>query len=112
MIAGGEGAVRVVPRPETARGFRLAGLRARPAADAAEAEAVVRRLLEEPDVAVVLLQRSLFDGLSEALRRSLESTAIPVVVPFPDPAWHDRPAGEEWVVELLRRAVGYRVQLK
>lgn len=107
-----EGAVWVVPRPETARGFRLAGLPVRPATDAAGAEDIIRRFVDEPDVAVVFVQRDLFDGLTEEFRRSLEATAVPVVVPFPDPSWKEPGAPEEWVVELLRRAVGYRVQLR
>lgn len=107
-----EGTVWVVARPETARGFRLAGLPVRPATDAAGAEDVTRRLVDEPDAAVVFVQRELFDDLSEGFRRSLEATSVPVVVPFPDPSWEEPGAPEEWVVELLRRAVGYRVQLR
>lgn len=107
-----EGAVRVVARPDTARGFRLAGLPVRPAADVDGAEALIRRVVDDPEVAVVFVQRELYDGLTEELRRSLEATAVPVVVPFPDPSWEEPEAPEEWIVELLRRAVGYRVQLR
>lgn len=107
-----EGTVWVVARPETARGFRLAGLPVRPAADAPGAEEVIRRLAEEADVAVIFVQRELFDSLGEGLRRTLEATSVPVVVPFPDPSWEEAGPSEEWVVELLRRAVGYRVQLR
>lgn len=106
------GRVWVVSRPESARGFRLAGLPALTAVDPPAAGAAVRRLADEPDTAVVFVQRTLFDGLGEGLRRSLESRPVPVVVPFPDPAWAEPEAPEEWVVELLRRAVGYRVQLR
>lgn len=102
----------VVSRPESARGFRLAGLPVRDAVDPEAAEAAVRRLAGDPDTAVIFVQRELFDGLGEGLRRSLESRSVPVVVPFPDPAWEEPEAPEEWVVELLRRAVGYRVQLR
>ncbi|GEM_PF-322455 len=107
-----EGSVRVVARPETSRGFRLAGLPVRPATDGPGAEEVTRRLASQDDVAVIFVQRELFDGLGEGLRRSLEATSVPVVVPFPDPSWEEAGPSEEWVVELLRRAVGYRVQLR
>lgn len=107
-----EGDVRVVARPASARGFRLAGLPVRDAVDAEGAEATIRRLVDDGEAAVVFVQRSLFDGLSDGLRRSLEAVPVPVVVPFPDPTWREAEAAEEWVVELLRRAVGYRVQLR
>lgn len=112
MSGARSGTVRAVTRPETARGFRLAGLPLRSASDAEAAEATVRDWSSNPDVAVIFVQRSLFDELSEALLRSLATTAVPVVVPFPDPAWEEAGPAEEWVVELLRRAVGYRVQLR
>lgn len=112
MSGPGSGTVRAVTGPEASRGFRLAGLPVRSAPDAEGAEAAVRQWSSDPDVAVIFVQRSLFDGLSEALLRSVASTAVPVVVPFPDPAWEEAGPAEEWVVELLRRAVGYRVQLR
>lgn len=107
-----EGEVRVVARPETARGFRLAGLEVRAASDASAAEAALRDLVDDADVAVVFVQRRHFDALPGDLRREVESITAPVVVPFPDPSWREPEAAEERVVELLRRAVGYRVQLR
>jgi hypothetical protein len=34
------------------------------------------------------------------------------VVPFPGPAWEKLAPAEERVIELLRRAIGYRVRLR
>ena len=74
--------VRVLCRPPLAAGFRLAGLTPIEAQDPEEGG---RRLAREP---------------------------LPLVVPFPGPAWGPpREGAEAYIAELLRRAIGYRVRL-
>jgi hypothetical protein len=60
----------------------------------------------------VLVEESLRDGLPQEAQARLDRTARPVVVPFPGPTWRAARPAEEWVVELLRRAIGYRVRLR
>ncbi len=104
--------VRVLCRPATAAGFGLAGLAADTAPDGAAAEPAVRALLGRLDLGVVLLEQSLHASLAPDLRAQVDRVAQPVVVPFPGPAWQAAPTAEEQVVELLRRAIGYRVRLR
>jgi len=103
--------VRVVCRPALVPGFALAGVQA----DALEAdeplEAAWAGLAGRPEIGVVLLQDEIYDALPEELRGRLDRSAHPVVVPFPGPVWQALPSAEERVIELLRRAIGYRVKL-
>jgi vacuolar-type H+-ATPase subunit F/Vma7 len=106
-------AVRVVCRPEVAAGFALAGLRAAEAKTPEEAGERVRELRGEAAIGVILLQDSLYDGLPEDARREFGRRPLPMIVPFPGPAWAARPEGAEaYIVELLRQVVGYRVRLR
>lgn len=105
-------ALRVVCRPAVRDGFGLAGVRCVPAADAREAEAAIGRLVEEGSIGVLLVEDVLYRGLREELREGLERRPLPVVVPFPGPAREDQPSAEAELVELLRRAIGYRVRLR
>jgi hypothetical protein len=34
------------------------------------------------------------------------------VVPFPGPHWDERSSAEQYVVEILRRAIGYHVRMR
>jgi len=104
--------LRVVCRPAIADGFALAGVRALAAADALEAARVIDALLETPEVGVVLVDQALHDELPEERRRALEARALPVVVPFPGPRREEGPPPESELLELLRRAIGYRVRLR
>jgi vacuolar-type H+-ATPase subunit F/Vma7 len=105
--------VRVLCRPEIAAGFALAGLRPVEAATAREGGKQLRDLLAQSDIGVVLMEEAFYDALPEDLRRQVGRRPLPMVVPFPEPAW--APQGEEaetYIVELLRQVIGYRVRLK
>jgi len=104
-------ALRVVCRPPLADGFGLAGVQVLPAVDAIEVETLLTGLMARSDVGVVLVEESLFAGLPEARRRSLEQRAVPVVIPFPGPRGEGTPPADRRLVELLQRAIGYRVRL-
>ena len=104
--------VRIVCRPGVAAGFGLAGVTADPVDHSAEVEPVLGQLMSQREVGVILLQEDLYAALSPDLQVRLDRSAAPVVVPFPGPAWADVPSAEEHVIELLRRAIGYRVKLR
>ena len=105
--------VRVLSQPMVAAGFGLAGTRVVEAGTAEEGVACLRDLLVQPDVGVVLVEEALHDRLPEDVRRRLGRNPLPMVVPFPGPVWEESPeAAESYIVELLRRVIGYRVRLR
>ena len=104
--------VRVLCRPATAAGFALAGMVADAADDESAVESTLRALLARRELGVVLIEDALYAALAPDLRTQVDRVAQPVVVPFPGPAWRAAPSAEEQVVELLRRAIGYRVRLR
>lgn len=104
--------LRVVCRPAIAEGFSLAGIHAVPAEDAVEAAAVLKGLLDRPELGVLFVEDQLYQGLSDSLRENLERRPLPVIVPFPGPRREERPSAEDVLVETLRRAIGYRLRLR
>ena len=105
--------VRVLSRPEIGAGFALAGLRPVEAASAEQARERLQELLATPEVGVVLMEQGFYERLPEELRRQLGRRPLPMVVPFPEPAWAGRvEQAEAYIVELLRQVIGYRVRLK
>ncbi|MGE3618587.1 MAG: hypothetical protein AB7L66_22140, partial [Gemmatimonadales bacterium] len=69
-------------------------------------------LLHRREVAVLLVEDSIYDALAAEQRTRLDRSAHPVVIPFPGPAPAAAPSAEARVVALLRRAIGYRVRLQ
>ena len=104
--------LRVVCRPAVCDGFALAGVRALPAVDGTEAAATLARLIEQPELGVVLVEEVLYRALPRERHDALERRALPVVVPFPGPRAGARPSAEVELVNLLRDAIGYRVRLR
>lgn len=105
--------VRVLARPEVGTGFALAGLQTVPAASATQGRERLQELLAMADVGVVLMEEGWYDGLPDDMRRQLGRRPLPMVVPFPGPAWaREAETAEQYIVELLRQVIGYRVRLK
>jgi vacuolar-type H+-ATPase subunit F/Vma7 len=104
--------IRVVCRPALRDGFALAGVPCLPAGNAGEAAVLLAGIAEQSEVGVVLVEESLYDGISEELRRGFERHALPLVIPFPGPPEAEAPGAEARLLELLRRAIGYRVRLR
>jgi vacuolar-type H+-ATPase subunit F/Vma7 len=106
------GTLRVLCRPAVCDGFTLAGVRVISATDAVEAAALLPRLCDDPKLGVIFVEEILYRNLPESLQRSLEHRAIPVVVPFPGPRTGAELSSEAELVEMLRRVIGYRVNLQ
>ena len=105
--------VRAIATPALAAGLRLAGLPADETEDPGAAAERVGALVQEPDLGILLVEQPLFDAFPPLLRRELENRALPIVVPVPRAAWGaatDR--AESYILDLLRRAIGYRVKLQ
>jgi len=101
--------VAVVCTPEVAPGFQLAGVRV-DRADESAAGDVVARLASDPKVGIVLIEDRLRRALPDPLVRRIDKSAWPALVPFPSPTWEGAGAAEDYVLEILRQAVGYRVR--
>lgn len=105
--------VRMLARPETAAGFRLASLTPRVTEEGSGELSAARAEIQAADAGVVLMDDRIFQRLSPEDRRRLGRRPLPIVVPFPPPQWRtEREAAEAYVLELLRQVVGYRVRLK
>ena len=105
--------VRVLARPEIGAGFSLAGLQTVDAGDDAQAREQLQGLMSTPEIGVILVEEGLYDRLPEESRRDLGRRPLPMVVPFPEPAWTERPQeADAYIIELLRQVIGYRVRLK
>ena len=61
---------------------------------------------------VVIIDEPLYEALPDDFRRDLQRSSVPVVIPVPGPDWTEGASAHEYIVEILRRAIGYRVRLQ
>ena len=104
--------IRVLARPELVAGFALAGVPGVDADSPAACANGLRALAEDPAVGVVLIEEDAGRQLPDDLQHALAKRPLPIVVPFPRPVWEEGPAVDQYIVELLRRVIGYRVRLR
>ncbi|HEU0032562.1 MAG TPA: V-type ATP synthase subunit F [Kofleriaceae bacterium] len=105
--------LHVICGREAALGIALAGIAPIVATTGDEAAAALARLAHEPaHGGVVLIEQSLHDALPASTRRQLQREGTPILMPFPGPAPLPGVAPEHELLEILRRAIGYRVRLR
>jgi len=105
--------VRVLSSPASSAGFRLAGLVVDEVRAPREAGERLANAAAQADVGIILIEQALLDAVPDTVRRDVESRAVPLVVPIPTPVWGGQKAdAEAFILELLRRAIGYRVRLQ
>jgi vacuolar-type H+-ATPase subunit F/Vma7 len=105
--------VKVMARKELGAGFALAGLRPVDAPEGTDIAPLLREAIDQPENGVLLVEDSCHARLPEDLLRLIGRRPLPMVVPFPGPNWSRPVAGaEEYIIELLRQVIGYRVRLR
>ena len=99
----------VVTPPDARHGFALGGVTQLTAAPA-ELPAKLRELAGEPDTGVVIVDERLLTEGARAEIAALERHWPGLVVVLPSPG-EAAAAEEDYVLQLIRRAIGYQVRL-
>jgi len=102
----------VIATPGLSAGFALAGIPVFEASDGADAARQIQYAVDDAKAGVIIIDEPLYREVSEDLRRTLERSTLPVVIPVPGPDWTAEASAHEYIVEILRRAIGYRVRLQ
>ncbi|HEU5299518.1 MAG TPA: V-type ATP synthase subunit F [bacterium] len=100
----------VITDPETATGFRLAGVEVREAASPAQVLEHLREMLPL-DYGLVAVNEDLLEGTDEERARLLRDRDLPIVVPFPA-AKAQMETGEAYISRLVKEHIGFYVKLR
>lgn len=99
----------VITPPDATHGFELAGVRQLTAA-ADSTAAAVRELSRDPATGVVIIDERLVTRPLREQMRVLEGRWPGLVVVLPAPV-RAKIVEEDYVLQLIRRAIGYQVRL-
>ena len=100
----------VVTDPQTAPGFRLAGVEVLEAATAEEAKSVIPPLLFKDDTGIVAVNEDFMGSLDTKLMEKIEKTHRPIVIPIPSRTRQIN--REDYIERMLRRAIGYNIVVR
>ncbi len=107
--------VRAVLAEGLGAGFSLAGIEVETVADKDSAREAILAAAADRECGILILDEELFGSLSEREREPIIQRNIPLIVMLPgDLRWGEveEIAGDEYVAALIRRAVGYQLNIK
>ncbi len=102
--------VAIVTDPETATGFRLAGVEVHEVESAEEALTHLKLLVSQ-DYGLVAVNEDLWKGIEDDLDRAMRGRDMPIIVPFPAPK-AKLESGEDYIARLVKEHIGFFVKLR
>jgi V/A-type H+/Na+-transporting ATPase subunit F len=107
--------IGVLTDPESAAGYRLAGLDVAVATNATEAEEALTRMIREGSYALVAVSLALLPDPSQAVKREMRGRNLPVLLSAPSPlaaGGGEGEAAEAYVRRLIAATMGYEIKLQ
>lgn len=102
--------VVVITDPETATGFRLAGVEVREVTSPQQTLEQLRSMVTQ-DYGVVAINQDLMKGLDDDVNRLMRGRDTPIIIPFPAPKAHME-TGEDYIAKLVKEHIGFYVKLR
>ncbi len=102
-------------RPDLAAGFALTGIEVQTVADAGQLRKALSAAVEGPRYGMVVVEEELMAGLEQSERAAFGAVTVPLVIEVAgELAWEEAAEGpaEDYVARLIRRAVGYQLNIK
>ena len=103
----------VLTDPDTADGFRLAGVDVEVDRLAREARATLASLLDDDDTGIIAVNERLMAAIDERMQKKIDSIYRPIVVSLP--IREKLEMGEDhraYLSRLIRRAIGFDITLR
>ncbi len=105
--------VQAVGPADMSTGFALAGVPSEQVGTPEDGVARLTELLGRDDIGVVLVDESILKAVPDDLRRRFNRRPLPVLLPVPRPHWEKREEdAASYLLDLLQRAIGYRMRLR
>ncbi len=106
--------IGVLTDPESAAGYRLAGLDVTVATEATEAQKVLARMIQEDTYALIAVSVALLPDPYQAARREMRTRTLPILLSTPSPLAAGAEEGEDaeaYVRRLIVATMGYEIKI-
>jgi vacuolar-type H+-ATPase subunit F/Vma7 len=102
-------------RADFRAGFSLTGIDLGKVADVRELRAALTAAVYGTSYGMVIVEEELMAGLDEVERAAFSEVVVPLIMEVPGAmTWQEggEPPAEDYVARLIRRAVGYQLNIK
>ena len=106
--------IAVLADPESAAGYRLAGLHVAIARDAPEAKTALAGMVKEREYVLIAVSQALLSDPYQAVKGEMEDRDLPILLAIPAPTISAADEGEdarEYVRRLVVATMGHEVKL-
>ncbi len=96
-------------------GFALAGAEVSVAADSAAARSALDAAVAGRAYGIIIVQEELLQGMEEQARKAFAESTVPLIIEVPgEMVWRmaEGAPPDDYVAQLIRRAVGYQLNIK
>jgi V/A-type H+/Na+-transporting ATPase subunit F len=103
----------VLTDPDTADGFRLAGVDVYEAETGEQARRTLAQLVDDDTSGIIAVNVAMMDAIDERLQKKIDSIYRPIVISLP--ITEKLRVGEErgaYLARLIRRAIGFDITLR
>lgn len=100
----------VVTDPDSAPGFRLAGVEVIEVSSQEEARKAINALVFKDDTGIVAVNEEFIAALDQKLVETIEKTYRPIMIPIPSKA--KRIDRTSYIERMLQRAIGYNIVVR
>jgi V/A-type H+-transporting ATPase subunit F len=104
----------VLTEPESAAGYRLAGMEVAVASDAEEARSKLAGLIEAEAYGLIAVDEGLLADPGQAVRRQMRGRDFPVLLPAPSlrsAMLEQGGDGKDYLRQLIIATIGYEIKL-
>ncbi len=106
--------IGVLTDPESAAGYRLAGLTVTVATDTTEAQKFLARMIQEDTYATIAVSSGLLPDPYQAVKREMHGRDLPVLLSAPSPLAAGAGGGEDaaaYIRRLIVATMGYEIKI-
>ena len=107
--------IAAVVNEDLGKGFSLTGVEVLEASDGERALEILREEIRKRAYGLIIVEEGLLEGIDERERTALFERTIPLIIAIPGAMrWRDveETTSDEFVARLIRRAVGYQLNIQ
>ncbi len=103
--------IAVLTDPESAAGYRLAGVHTAVASDATEARKALVRMIQEGDYILIGVSEKLLPDLHQEVKREMHGRDLPILLSLPSPVKSEGKEAEAYMRQLILSTMGHEIKL-
>ncbi len=103
----------LITGPRASDGFKLGGFEVKELDEGSDVDEVMEEVASADKYGLVCMEERFFEKISERVIKRIRKKGLPVILSMEIPEkWGETSGGESHIARLIRRAIGYQINIK